>query len=181
MSSAATKKAIAPTKGVRPDFHGVAGRLVVAPDPALVFGERASKGSPYDVLLEELLQATLRAETGGGHPPALEFDDVRAKPSLVARGKKKGMKLVFAEKDGKLFVRVTGQMDAVEKRVAEIRRLILHAGPMPKMILLGKLRGAGDSTVDASGLDALLVKLVRQGELVEQEGGKFKVVPKRAA
>ncbi len=68
----------------------------------LNFSERKSS-SPYDQLLQQLLDAPKGS--------LLRVGSVKARVSLTARAKKKGVRLQFAEDGGKLYVRIAGTGD----------------------------------------------------------------------
>jgi hypothetical protein len=68
-----------------------------AAPPELLFGRKQSV-SPYLTALQELLRA--------GPDQFLEFANVGAKQSIWAQAKKHGLKILFAEKDGKLYVKL---------------------------------------------------------------------------
>lgn len=160
-----------PKKGQKPDFRGVAGELVPIP-AGLEFSARKLKGSPYDALLDQL------AEKGPGH--VLKFSDLRARASVVARSKKKGMRVSFAERGSELFVRFDGSSkeDADNSRKGKIRE-ILKAGPLTYLKVCNKLREGGDTLVDAPLTELILLQLFKAGEVIRQEGGAFALNPSR--
>jgi hypothetical protein len=161
-----------------PDFSGTPGELVTQLDPELQFGKR--KMSPYAALLDQLSKATDEAIAANKPLPGLKFAAVKAKASVWAQAKARGFKVVFAEKDGCLFVRIDGRVDAIEHRGEEIKKL-LRIQPQTAMVLTNKLRANGDETVDAQGVETMLARMLRLGDVAKQEGGTWKLLAKKAA
>jgi hypothetical protein len=131
----------------------------------LVFQERGRKVSPYDAWLDKL-QA---APAGSG----LEADSAQARTSLGIRAKKKGMRLSFAERDGKLYVRLLASMtlDLLEKRKSAVKQVLKLKGPLSYLKITNQLRLDGDEIVDGSMCESILRILQKAGEVVLQEGG----------
>lgn len=128
-----------------PDFTGVPGELISTANlSGLTFASgRKSKGSPYDPLLDQLDKAPKDS--------ALRFGDPRVRVSLLARARKKGIVLAFAEADGALFVKISGHADDAlrDARDGKILTILLRDGPMGYIRLTSKLRETGDELVDA--------------------------------
>ncbi|HVW08368.1 MAG TPA: hypothetical protein VHC90_07285, partial [Bryobacteraceae bacterium] len=76
-------------------LEGVAGVLVSEAPEGVLFG-RLARQSPYDPLLEQLRTA--------GPGKFLKFDSLRARPSVAARAKKLGIKVLFGEQGETLWV-----------------------------------------------------------------------------
>lgn len=92
-----------PPKGTKPDLSGVPGEIVSLDKlPVLDFARKARR-SPYDALLEKLLDAPKNS--------ALKFGEAKARISIAVRARKKGLKIEFAESGGALYVRVVGFTD----------------------------------------------------------------------
>src|SRR5260370_12736875 len=145
-----------PTKGVKPDMKGVPGELISLNGLNLVFG-RGAKPSPYDALLDQLAATALSAPG-----QVLRFSDMRAKPSIYARAKKKGMRVSFAEDAGLLYVRYDGSTEDDTRTTR--REQILHAlklGPLNGIRIATKLREAGDAAGDAPLVARSLEQLLR--------------------
>lgn len=179
----------APTKGVKPNMTGVPGEFVTLNALPFEAWQRSSKVSPYDTLLDDLRKRTEEAKANGDASlPGLRFADPRAKASLYARGKRKGLQVGFAIFDGALYVRIDGVTRAVEdikeKRRAQIRKLLEKGVTFNTGQICTKLREGGDSTLDFGTLDLILTQMVRAREVVKQEGGTWKLLqasPKAAA
>lgn len=163
----------------KPDFSGVPGSLVAADVVAglegsgLVWGT-GHRTSPYDGMLEELRRHTEAALMRNEKPPALRFDDGRARAAVCLRARKKGLRVICGEHDGKLYVRI----DKLEGEPSVARRKnILVAlkkyGPLPTQRLAGQLRQDGDSTVDAPTVTLICAQMVKSGDLVAQDGGAW--------
>jgi hypothetical protein len=154
-----------PAPGTKPNRAGVPGELVSLESLDLVFG-RMSKASPYDPLLHQLAVA--------GTGKALKFGDVRAKASLYARGKKLGLRLSFAIFGTDLYVRFDGRVDDDIRgsRRARIQEALKN-GPRSAGELLNAIREKGDVTIDLPTTEAILAQMVRGGELVKREDGKY--------
>jgi hypothetical protein len=164
-----------PQKGHVPDFSGVPGELVdAAVVPAdVIWGHKARK-SPYDPLLLQL------AEAGAGK--VLRFSEPKAKSSIPARAKKLGLRVTCGEAGGgALFVRFDGR---VEDDKRETRREILKGAlkvtvGASVMALTQVLRDKGDTTVDANIVGAILMQMLKAGEVIQQEGGTWRLNPAR--
>ncbi len=163
-----SKKLAPPRKGVNPRFEGVPGELVPIDGLPLCFG-RGGHGSPYDPLLDQL------AASGAGQ--ALRFGDVRARSALTARAKKKGMRVSFAQHEGKLYVRYDGSASDDLKQSRRDRILAVLKVPQTAMTLTQRLREAGDTTVDATIVLAILAQMQRAGDVIEQEGQRWTLNP----
>ena len=164
---------LAPQKGKRPNFDGVSGTLITTP-VGLEFSVRKLRISPYDALLDQLEKA------GPGH--VLCFDDIRARASVIVRSKKKGLRISFAEHDGKLFVRFDGSTkdDVDNSRRGRLREL-LKIGPLTSIKACNKLRDSGDTLVDANITELILLSLMKSGEVIRQDGGAFGLNPLKKA
>lgn len=182
MAKTKTASPLKPTKGVRPDFGGVPGALVPLTGIALEFG-RQNRSSPYDSLLDELARATDEAIEKKEPKPGLKFDDLRAKPSIYARAKKKGLRVVFAVAGAALYVRMEGRNDdhIKDSRRAAILKMLAGGAVMTYMQITNKLRADGDLTIDGPIVDAIMLQLMRTGSVVRQEGGAWKSAPLRKA
>lgn len=170
-----------PTKGIRPNTAGVAGALVSIAEIALEFG-RSTKNSPYDALLDELATATDAANEKNQPRPGLRFDDARAKPSIYARAKKKGLRVVFAiGADGALYVRMEGRdTDQVKaQRRDAIRKMLVPGTALTYIQIANKLRADGDAMIDAATVDAIMLQLMKAGDVIRQDGGAWKSAPLR--
>lgn len=100
MAATGTKKP-GPPKGRTLDFSGVPGEIVPADAvQGLEFSAKKIRHSPYDALLEKLLDSPKGS--------ILKFGDPRARASVTVRARKKGLKVEFAERDGVLYVRIAG-------------------------------------------------------------------------
>lgn len=157
-------------KGMKaPDFSGVKGELVLAEGLQLNFGSRL-KSSPYDALLDQLVAA---------RGQLLKFAALKARASVAVRAKKKGLRVSFAEAGGCLFVRYDGLLvdDVKGTRRAKILD-VLEKMPRNAAQLAVALREAGDSTVDASLVLAILAQLERDGQVVRGEGDRWAKSPR---
>ena len=157
-----------------PDFTGVPGQLASSDEIAgLEFGAKLRK-SPYDALLDQLAIAPKGS--------ALKFGDLKCRPSIYSRARKKGLRISFAERGGALFVRFDGRDDddvrATTRRAAILAALKL--GPMSHVKITNKLRDAGDSVLDAAATDAILHQMFKVGQVLRQEGGNWALNPKAA-
>src|SRR5262245_53029721 len=79
-------KAAAVKQRKKPDFSGVAGRLIAKAPDGMSFGSRL-RVSPYDPLLDQL-----RVQGRGAFA---EFDHVRARAAVLNRAKAKKMRVSF--------------------------------------------------------------------------------------
>jgi len=110
-----TTKKPGPSKGTRPNFNGVPGCIVAsdALPEGLDFAAKRARISPYDGLLEKLLEAPKNS--------ALKFGDLRARASIIIRARKKGLRVVFAERGSELYVRIDGFIDSNDKAKATLK------------------------------------------------------------
>jgi hypothetical protein len=165
-----------PKKGVMPRLDGVPGELVSLEDLALVlnFSSKKTRVSPYDPLLDQL------AESGPGK--VLKFCDVRARISLIARAKKKGLRLSFAESGTDLYVRCDGRPieDVRASRRTAILK-ILNTGPHKLSRITAVLREAGDLAIDMSLALLILSQMEKAGEVIHQEGDQWAKSPRKAS
>lgn len=156
----------------KPDFAGTPGALVSLEGLNLVFGGRL-KSSPYDTLLDQLATA----QPG----QALKFDDVKAKASVYARSKKKGLKVSFAELNGALYVRLDGRVeDDVRKRRREQIVAALKKGPLTHFALASRMREAGDGSIDAVMVETILTQMLRDCLVLKREASAGGGVPEWA-
>lgn len=171
--------AIAITTRRVPDFSGTPGKIVSLDSLELNFGRRRT-GSPYDILLDDLATATDEAVAAGKPRPGLEFGNVKAQASVYQRAKKKNLRVVFAVSGERLYVRMEGRYDdnIREQRRTAIKRILL-VGPMTYIPITNKLREGGDLSVQASEVDPLLNVMMKAGEVIRQEGGAWKLAPKK--
>lgn len=182
----AKKAAIAeisrPTKGVRPNLAGVPGELVDLDGLSLEFGGR-NKISPYDALLHQLAKATDEALAASKPRPGLKFGDPRAKASLWNRAKKLGLRISFAFSSDELYVRMDGRVDdnLRETRRSAIKKLLANGQAWTYLQIAARLREGGDASVDAQTVDAIMVQLMRTGDVIRQDGGAWKIAPARKA
>jgi hypothetical protein len=161
MAAITKKPEGAPKRGRKPNTDGVPGELVSLEGLNLVFGTRL-KTSPYDPLLDQLVQA--------GPGKALRFGDVRAKASVYARAKKRGLRVSFAESAGALYVRFDGSSDAdVRKSRRDHIVVALRLGPMSAIQIAKRLREAGDASVDAQLVEAILGQMLKASEVVKRD------------
>jgi len=166
----------------RPDFSGTPGELVKL-DADLVFG-LPGRTSPYDAYLDQLAKATDDWVRDGkqGLQPGLKFSDVRARPSVWARSRKKQLKVAFVEKGGALFVRLELPSEDIGKARRDKILQVLAAGPMAYIPLAARLIQGGDVRLDANQVEAICVQMSRNGLLIRQEGGAWAISPvKRTA
>lgn len=172
----------APRKGVRPSMDGVPGELISLEGLNLVFGHRL-RISPYDVLLDQLAASTDKAVEEKQPRPGLKFGDVRAKASVYTRAKKKGLLVSFAEVGRVLYVRLDGRADdhAKETRRGSIRKLLANGVALTHVAIAARLREAGDASVDAQLVDAILAQMLKAGDVIRQDGGAWKLNPARKA
>jgi hypothetical protein len=168
----------------KPDFTGVPGALVASDVVAGLEGQGLVWGtghrtSPYDAMLEDLRRHTESAlAKGEKHLPALRFDDARARASVCARAKKKGLRAICAEHAGKLYVR----LDKLEGNPSVARRKAIlvtlkQFGPLPTQRLAGQLRQDGDTAIDAATVNLICAQMVKSGEVIAQEGGAWSLSP----
>lgn len=163
----AAKAAPAATK--RPDFNGVPGKLVAAPE-GLQFGPKG-RHSPYDSLLQQL--ATAKSQV-------LEFGDARAKASVYSRATKLGMKVEFAERGVALYVRFGGWKPDSEQWRKLARVAILEAiKTQPRMVIqvTNAVRATGLNDVDAGTIDAILKQMEQEGTVARQRDGSWALKP----
>lgn len=167
-----------PTKGVRPNFGGVPGALVSLEGvTGLEFGR--TKISPYDALLDQLAKATDEAVEKQQPRPGLKFGDARAKASVYARAKQKGLRVLFAIAGKDLYVRMEGRVDDNIKgaRREAIRKILAKGEAFSYIQITNKLRADGDLTIDAPIVDAILLQMMRAGEVARQETGAWRAAP----
>jgi hypothetical protein len=159
-----------PAKRAAPDMSGVPGTLVSLDGLDIDFA-KWNRASPYDALLEKLVNA----------PPnsALLFaNGLRARASICARAKKKGLIVGLAEKGPDLYVKFIGRVEDNEKesRRKKIKQL-LRLGPLNCIQIATKLREGGDGVVDAQLVDTILAQMQKAGDVIRQEGGNCRLVP----
>jgi hypothetical protein len=164
----AVTKTAAPKPATRkaPDFSGVAGKLVEAPTD-LHFGARAGRGSPYDALLEQLAASKGKV---------LEFGDTRARPSVYARAKKLGLRVLFAESGNTLYVKFGGWAPDSERWKALVRaaiREVVTTQPRNEIQIAVALRATGVNDVDAGTVGAILKQMEQSGDVQRQRDGSW--------
>jgi hypothetical protein len=156
-----------------PLMMGVPGELVDSVPADVLFGERKAKTSPYDPLLLQLRSA--------GPGRYLRFAETRARVSVAARAKKLGMKVVFGEQAGVLWVALA------KVELATSGHTEKEAGRSPADVMLEAIRQkkqqAGEITTWArtngwagAGLtqvDAELNKLARAGKIRLKTASRF--------
>jgi hypothetical protein len=152
----------------KPDFTGVAGRLVELPaDVSLQFGARGGRVSPYDALLEQLAAA---------RDKVLEFGDLRARASVMARSKKLGIKVLLAEHGPKLYVKFGGWLPESDRWKAEVRagiRDTVTTQPRNEIQVAVALRAKGLNDVDAGVVGAILKQMEQAGEVARGRDGSW--------
>ena len=157
--------------GVRPDVHGVPGELAPLPSD-LLFGSRLRQ-SPYDGLLQQLKAATLAwkdTEPCVGAQPGLVFGEMRARTSLAVRAKKLGLRISFAEKGAKLYVRLDGVEGDQTRHIRHARIVAaLTNAPHSLAAITKKLRERGDTLVDMQMTEAILGGMAKTGEVIRRE------------
>ena len=154
-----------PAPGTKRDMRGVPGQIVSLEGLDLAFGQMV-KASSYDPLLNQLAAA--------GKGKALKFGDVRAKSSIYARAKKLRLRVSFAVLGSDLYVRLDGRVDDDIKGTRRAGILgALKFGARAAGDLLNLLREKGDGTIDLPTVEAILAQMVRGGEVIKQEGGKY--------
>ena len=146
-------------------MRGVPGEIISLEGLTLVWGGR-KKVSPYDTLLNQLVAA--------GVGKGLKFSDERAKASVWARAKRLGLRVSYAVDGKDLYVRLDGRIDDDLKGSRRARILeALKNGPRSAGELLNSIREKGDATIDLPTVEAILSQMVRGGDLVKQDGGKY--------
>jgi len=183
---AAAQAAAAPRR--KPDFRGVQGTVVAGDVVAglegrgLLWTGRGQRISPYDAQLADLKQRTVQAVAKGEPAPALEFPERRAEAALRARAKRLDLRLVFADFEGRMYVRLDGiQGDPAVARRKNIAAALKKYGPLPVQRLTGQLREDGDETLDAATVTLILHQMSKAGDVLQQDGGAWRLAPGRAA
>jgi hypothetical protein len=148
---------------------GVPGEIVSVDGLQLVFGPRARQ-SPYDPLLQQLVDA--------GPGRALKFGDARARVALTSRAKKMGLRISFAISGDSLYVRLDGGVteDVKATRRGRIKEA-LKFGTQTAMHITNHLREKGDSSIDVNLTESILLQMLRTGDLIRQEDGRWKLNP----
>lgn len=169
------RKTSEPTKRI-PNFTGVPGQLVDEPE-GLTYG--ASKSSPYDPLLNSLVAATDKwnAEGRTKSRPVLKFSDLKAKSSVYSRSQKLKIRVTFCEGAGScLYVRYEGKRDEAlsGKRRENILTILKSGMALSYIQIKNKLVEMGDLTIDAPTADAIMIQMMRNGDVIRQEGGTWK-------
>lgn len=163
-------------KGKPIDFSGTPGGLVDAgEEPQGVAWGGKTRKSPYDALLRQLEAA--------GEGKRLLFRDVKARTSVAVRARKLGIKVLIGEDSaGQLWVKLAA---AADDPVGAVRREkilgCLKFGASDAIHLAVALREKGDLTVDGETVNAILGQMARSGEVIAQEGGKYRLNPARKA
>ena len=120
-------------------------RLVPAEGLDLIFGTTMRKMSPYVTALNQL-----KVAPAGQY---LEFDNLRARCQISVQARKHGMKVLFAECNNKLYVKL------VEQCAAEVRVLdLLRSGPK-EVADIGKTLREQDGTVTDADVKLILQQL----------------------
>jgi hypothetical protein len=166
--SATAKKAKSP---VSPDrFAGTPGEIVSIENLNLDFSARLGKKSIYDDLLDKLAAAPKNS--------AIRFGDLKCRPSVAVRAKKRGYLIQFAESAGSLYVRITG---SASEDLKEVRRqkitAILRQSPLTYIKVANRLRESGDEMIDAATVERILTQMRKAGEVIVQEGGAYALNP----
>ena len=104
---------------------------------------------------------------------------MKCKPSIQSRASKLEFRVTFAERAGKLYVRLTGRADddIKESRRMKIRKA-LSTSPRNPMQLAVLLRESGDFNADAQLVESILGQMLREGEVLKQDGGTWTANPK---
>lgn len=153
-------------KGKKPDMSGVPGELVGMPAFELRWG--GGKISPYDGLLEKLAAA--------GPGQLLKFGDARAKTSLWSRSRKLGMKLMYAEHEGSMYVKFAGWAPDSERGKQIVRAKImevLQTNPRTEIQLAVELRKQGLTDMDAATAGAILKQMEQLGQTSRKADGTW--------
>jgi hypothetical protein len=153
-----------PTKGVKPKFDGVIGALVTEAPDGVLFGQKLRQ-SPYDPLLKQLRDA--------GAGKFLRFESLRAKPSIAARAKKLGIRVLFGEQGDVLWVTLAAadlRTDgAAEQPTRKTNSDLVLEGLDAKRDTAGALttwlRSNGAPGIGISQVDELLRQLARAGKI----------------
>lgn len=129
----------------------VTGQIVAAEGLNLEFGA-AGRKSAYDDLLNRLIEAA------PGH--VLKFADTRCRATVAARAKKLGLRVLFAESAGALYVQISRVepkaltrttkltlADAVRRVVSEAPRTNGEVFDHVRQILPDAVRGSVDATL----------------------------------
>ena len=187
MASAAKKvQPIATDKAHR---FGPAIKYAVVPESTvggLDFSAKKNTGkeSPYARAVEFLL-------SDDGEGKVLCFESPKARGSLMARARKMNVTLLYAERDGKLYVKLGGPADGGKPDRAEIRRGIslasavrnaLAGGPRTTAEVVAKLAQDGVPQVSANSVSATLCNLERQGDVKKRSlDNRYMLVDKSGA
>jgi len=160
-------------KGTKLDFSGVPGEVVSLDSlPRLDFS-RHQRQSPYDALLERLLDAPKNS--------ALKFGDPRARATIGVRARKKGLKVEFAECDGTLYVRIVGFLNEDEpdaKDAMQVLRAMAAGFAAPVTISDHIVRSGGEMT--PGRVLATLKQMESAGTVRKAGDGTWKMTAKAA-
>lgn len=144
----------------------VTGKVVsIAELGELEFGVNGSKQSHYAKLLTEL-----QAAPAGS---VLQFESVGCRFSISTRARKLGLKVLFATRDGKLYVKIDPTMHLSNK---DRIRQALQTGPMTAIEASNYVRAHGNENMDAQIAEGLLAGMVKSGEASRCSDNRFRLV-----
>jgi hypothetical protein len=178
MAKSALVKDTSAKRGV-PDTRGTPGVMLERLPEDVVFGPKG-RVSPYDSLLIKLRDASESPRSPETPKPCLMFEGVKAQAAVAVRARKIGIRVSFAVLSGKLYVRFDGRIsddDKSKRRAAILAVLAKSPGPMKYIAITNQLRAAGDELLEAGLVDAILVQLMKAGEVIRVEGGAWKLNP----
>lgn len=163
-----------PMKGVRPRLEGVAGALVDEAPEGILFG-KSLRQSPYDALLQQLKAA--------GAGKFLRFESLRAKPSIMARAKKLGIRILFGEQGNVLWVtlasvelRTDGEVERPAKKTNSDLVLEAIEGKRDTAgAITTWMRSNGAPGIGLTQVDDLLRVLARAGKIRLKKGSTDEV------
>ena len=150
--------------------------------PADIEFKAPGRISPYDKLLMQLEKAHNEPRPPGAQRPGLVFDHVKAQTAVVARAKKLGYRVLFAEKAGKLYVQFAGLLaddPKLKRREAILAVLAKAPAPLKYIEITNRLRAGGDELLEAAAVDAILVQMMRAGDVLRVDGGAWRISLKK--
>lgn len=143
---------------------------------SLEFGPKAKKPrSRYREAAEYL-------SSREGEGKILRFDSVKCKASLKTAASNMNIRLLFAEEDGKLYVKYGGQSSTDKTGLSAAIRQVLSASPMTSTEILQHVVSNGyDRRISISTVTALLSGMRSSGVCSRDEAtGKWRLVTEAA-
>lgn len=161
-----------PKKGQKLNLSGVAGTFVgcgEVGEEELDFSSKKTKLSPYDKLLLKLKDSQVGT--------MIRFESITAKNSLRMRAKILNLKLVFAEKDDKLYVKYIGStiIEITEELKDQTLEILKDFSPITSKKLQKHFIAQFNKDLSVENIDDVLNNLKRTKEVTMDINGMWSI------